>query len=99
MQVALEIRVADLDLEGVVADRGGVAEELGVFGVAQMEIEAGGIGPHAIAPAAEQPVQRETDLLGGEVPQRHLHRFVECEAVGPLIPAARAVDTVNDAQR
>ncbi len=52
MQVALEIRVADLDLEGVVADRRGVSEEFGELAVAEMEIEAGRIGPYAIAPTA-----------------------------------------------
>src|SRR5450631_1411514 len=99
MQIALEIPVADFDLEGLVADRGGVSEELGVLTVAQMEIEAGSVCPNPISPASEQPVQRQTDLLRREIPQRHLHRFFEWWAARSLIPPARTVDPVNDARR
>ena len=54
VQVTLEIRMADLDLERFIADRRGMAEKLGELAVAEMEIESRSIGPHTFALAAEQ---------------------------------------------
>ena len=35
-------------------------------------------------------MERQADLLGSEVPKRHLHGLTEGEAEGALIAAARA---------
>ena len=99
VQVAVEIGMADLDLECAVAERVGVAEELGEFVVRQVKVETGGIGADAVAPASEQPVKRQPDLLGGKIPHRDLHRLLERQRMGAPVAAARPVDPVDECER
>ena len=99
MEVALEVGMADLDLEGAVADRVGMAEERGEVVVAEMEVEARRIGADTVTAAAEQAMERQVDLLGGKVPQRHLDRLVEGQAEAALVAAARAVDAMDEGDR
>ena len=60
-----------------------------------MVIEAAGIGAHPIAPAAEQAMQRQAGLFGGEIPERHLQGVVERQRRGPPVAAARPIDAVD----
>ena len=64
-----------------------------------MEIETRRVGAHAIAPAAQQPMQRQARLLCREVPQGHLHRLVERQAESALVAAARPVDPMDERKR
>ena len=89
MQVALEVGMADLDLEGRVADRVGVPEQRDEGVVGEMEIEPAGIGGDAIAAAAEVAPEGKVRLLGGEVPKRLLQGFVEGQRKAALVAAAR----------
>ena len=50
MQVPAEVWIADLDLEGLVADGVGVAEKVDEIAIAQMVVEARSIGPNLVAP-------------------------------------------------
>ena len=99
MQVALEVGVADLDLEGGVADRVGVPEQLDEGVVGEMEVEPAGIGGDAIAAAAEVAPEGKAHFLGGEVPQRLLQGFVEGQREAALVAAARTADAVDERRR
>ena len=63
-----EIRVADFDLEGAVADRVGVGKEGDKLVVGEVVVETTGIGLNLIAAAAQQLTQRQPELLGRQVP-------------------------------
>ncbi len=67
VEVALEIGMADLDFEGAVAAPVGALEEIDEILVAEVEIEARGIGRYLVAPCSEQLVEREVLLLGCQV--------------------------------
>ena len=99
MQIALEVGMADLDLERAIAERVGTLEKLGEFRVAQMEVETRGIGADPVAPAAEQPMKRQADLFRCKIPESNLHGLVERQAVGTLVTAARAVDAMHQRMR
>ena len=70
MQIPFEIGMTNLDLESAVAKRVGTTEQLHEGVVAQVKIETGNISRHAIAPAAQQLVERQAHLLGSQVPER-----------------------------
>ena len=89
VQILLEVGGPDLDLECLVAQLVGVAEQLGVVSVAQVIVEPAGIGAHLVALTAENPVQRHPRFLGNEVPQGDLQRFMERQAKRPDIATAR----------
>ena len=57
MQVVFEIGVADLDLEGAVAEGVGAFEQIDKVLVGQMEVEARGVGANFIAASAEELVE------------------------------------------
>ena len=98
-EVAVEVWVADLHLESPIADRIGVAEEGFEFAVAQVIVQPRGIDPQAIATAAEELVKWQTGLLGCEIPNGHLHRFVKRQGIGALVAAARTVDAMYQRHR
>jgi hypothetical protein len=76
-----------------------VSEELGELDVAQVEIEAGRICAHAVAPAAEQAMKGKARLLGSQIPQGDLDCFVEGQTEGALVASAWPADTMHKAER
>ena len=98
-EIAVEVGVADLDLEGRVSLGVGAREKRLELVVRQMVVEAGGIGADAIPAAAEIGVERQSGLLCGQIPERDLQGFLERLSEGSLVAAARAVDAMDETGR
>ena len=64
-----------------------------------MVVEARRIGLDPIAAAAQKLVQRQADLLGRQVPERDLQRFLERQGEAALVAAARAADPIDQRHR
>ena len=56
MQVAVEVRMANLYFERVISERRRMSEEFAVLAVAEMKIEPGRVNSHALPPATQKAV-------------------------------------------
>ena len=99
VEVALEIRVPDLDLEGAVADCVGMAEELAEGIVVEVEVETGRVGRHAVARCAKQAEQRQPHLLGREIPESDLDGLAKRQRRLALVAAAKPRDPMHQRER
>jgi len=93
LDVLLDLRLADLDLEGLEAVRTPALDLVDQRVHRLVQIDAAGIGQDALAAGAEQRDQRFAGLLRGQIPER----YVECCERGRGHPAAAHVVEVMPA--
>ncbi len=99
MQVALEVGMPDLDLEGGIAKRIRMSKQPCEFMVVEVIVQPAGVCFYAVTRAAEELPQRQAGLLCGKVPQRDLNGFAERQRRCTLVSAARARDLMSQACR
>ena len=99
MEVAFEIRVPHLDLEGAVADRVGMAEEFAEGGVIEVEVQTRRVCRDPVASCAEQTEERQPRLLRRKIPECDLDCLAKRQRRLALVAAAKPRDPVHQGER